>query len=745
MEKPGRSENLPSSPWAARFPLDLYSFISQNTNHSTLAPFPRIDDPRYYDQEPEFEEEDIPTKHEDIDKILWSEMVQAYAMHGRETWQTAVLSRYLQFSPTSGFISGGHRPIATRVADLSVSGILPPPQSIYFVGLQTGLTAIKTNEERDFQTYQRERIQVNENNWLPFLQKNRWFDWIQVSPPFEMAGRTWSVDEPIIWDFLRVVLELVNRILLALIEDKHEGVLSISPAEWKSRLITLLQGLVWTFADSFPADAVTTRLPCVGNQQYIFPSIISIGVRVPETVLDSKLTLAELCSLQVESALILVHELMHAIITARYLHDHYIGNRVDLQRSGAHIPEPFLDAQGIAETGHYMDQLFWGGVINSDPGGAAKRGAPPLGLCFTEWPWAGYGQKPSVPESAFLEMGAIVTNHHVPLTWVSRMLSESFWQDPEYPKKSANFFHRNFIFVSESPNDVNGPATYNPPQVRDLDLLPVKYPGDTMLVEDWDERQRLWDQFRDPWYRDAKNEWLLSPWSNMAERQDFFEFEDAFAKKNIVACATVAEKLVNVIPWYQGINTFLQDMPSRPRVRAHRLWAWHTIGLLMMASIPIQRMRLWRLTGLNEYLTEHVPSREAAAVGFQETVYLQKTLDYDKQVQAGPSKFFDIRGDPGDANAITQLDYIQRVDDIITLITTHGLPVHERFITAITTAKDAILAERQKLAATYLGTAHANRWTSSWLFKLPAYDPAYVSFNQDDNTWHSIESHELDN
>ncbi|KAI0472242.1 hypothetical protein F4859DRAFT_515090 [Xylaria cf. heliscus] len=789
MEKTGRSEDIPSSPWATRYPLDRLSFIAENTNHSVLAPFPRVDDPRYYDHEPTFTQEDIPKENENIDKLLWSEMVQAHSMHGKETWQAAVLSRYLQFSPDTGFVSGGHRPVDTLVADLSVSGILPPPpQSLNFVGLRTGPPRIATNEERDYSTYLRERIKVDESKWLPFLRKDRWYDWIQVAPPFDKPGRTWTVDDPEIWDYLKVILELVNRILLALIEDKHEGdywsnltdifgdppsedaivhlsyakereicvkrgiihnpfraVLSQTSADWRARLEKLLRQLVWTFNDPFPSDAINTRLPCVGNNTYPFPSVNSIGIRALQTALNSKLALSELCSMQLELAIQIVHELMHAIIGARYIDDQYVGNRLDPERTGLCIPEPFLNGQGIAETGHYMDQLFWGGVISSDPGGATKAGAPPLGLCITEWPWDGYVGQPAVPDSAFMEPGAIIRNHHVPSTWVSKMLSESFWQDPAYPKKSANFFHRNAIFVSESPNVGGGPATYNPPQVRDLEPLPVKYPGDTMLVEAWEERKRFWDEFRDPWHAAVKHEWLMSPWSKMTERLAFFEFEDGFAKRNLITCAKAAEKLVNAIMWDQGMHTLVLDMPSRPRTPDHCLWAWHVVGLLMMASIPIQHLGVYRLTDLNAYLTEHAPSRGASAGGYNETMYLKKDLAYNTRVVAGPSKFFGINGERGDPNTITQLDYLRRADDMIQLLMTNGSPVHSGFLNAIIAAKEVISSQRQELVEFYPGGAHATRWTSSWPFKFPAYDPAYVSFSQADRTWRSIDSRQLDN
>ncbi len=74
---------------------------------------------------------------------------------------------------------------------------------------------------------------------------------------------------------------------------------------------------------------------------------------------------------------------MHAILQARYLNDDYVGNLLDYKRTGNTAAEEpvcfpwetfimflfdtwtkifkFLDGEGIAEAGHYMEQLFFGG------------------------------------------------------------------------------------------------------------------------------------------------------------------------------------------------------------------------------------------------------------------------------------------------------------------------------------------------------------------------------------------------
>ncbi|KAI0968329.1 hypothetical protein F4678DRAFT_197781 [Xylaria arbuscula] len=192
MDRLGVEKDLPSSPWATRFPLDYSVFVSENKNHSFFAPeFPRIDDPKYYDRNPVFLDRP-PNGDADIDRFFCSEYYQEETLYSLHTWQAAVLRRYLQFHPDTGKISGGHQrdDVDDRVGRV---------------------------------VYERERIKVDEATWFPFFQKNRWFDWIEAADSPDSKPKTWSVDEPQIWGYLRISIELANRMLLALCRDKHEG------------------------------------------------------------------------------------------------------------------------------------------------------------------------------------------------------------------------------------------------------------------------------------------------------------------------------------------------------------------------------------------------------------------------------------------------------------------------------------------------------------------------------------------
>ncbi|KAI1428714.1 hypothetical protein F5Y12DRAFT_711006 [Xylaria sp. FL1777] len=218
----GFSTDLPSSPWATRFSYGNLAFTSQNVNHCPLAPVPRIDDPVYYDQDPLMP--NLPHSDSDYDKALVCEKFQRDTLGGLCTWQSAALNRFLRFSPESGLVSAGHRLIDKLPIDLPLFSAHLPESSWQQFPLRTRPAISGTNEDAGFSVYQRERIKVDETQWFKFLRKERWLDWIGFTPDFtQEPRRRWSVDEPKIWEFLRVSIELVNRIFKSLIKDKHKG------------------------------------------------------------------------------------------------------------------------------------------------------------------------------------------------------------------------------------------------------------------------------------------------------------------------------------------------------------------------------------------------------------------------------------------------------------------------------------------------------------------------------------------
>ncbi|KAK8081109.1 hypothetical protein PG997_008927 [Apiospora hydei] len=73
-------------------------------------------------------------------------------------------------------------------------------------------------------------IQVNEDGWLDFLKRSKWFDrrvdaLSSIPNPhpdlYNHPNNWWTVDNPAIWRIVRIALEMVNRVLNTIIESRH--------------------------------------------------------------------------------------------------------------------------------------------------------------------------------------------------------------------------------------------------------------------------------------------------------------------------------------------------------------------------------------------------------------------------------------------------------------------------------------------------------------------------------------------
>jgi hypothetical protein len=160
--------------------------------HSGLAiEFPRLDPKFYHDPVPDARKFERPSNGVELDRLFSSEYYQRKYLHGTRSWQGVLINRWLGPSPF-GLLSGGH----TSTDDVDF---------------------LRAMVERD-------QIKVDETKWFRFLQKNRWYDLVEdENHPTVPAprGGPWSVDNPTVWNELSVCLELADRILKALVSDRH--------------------------------------------------------------------------------------------------------------------------------------------------------------------------------------------------------------------------------------------------------------------------------------------------------------------------------------------------------------------------------------------------------------------------------------------------------------------------------------------------------------------------------------------
>ncbi|KAJ3579028.1 hypothetical protein NPX13_g1535 [Xylaria arbuscula] len=729
------SKDAPSSPWAERFPDETTLYESDNVNHSLLAPeYPRVNDAKYYDPGGPPDQQLIPLSYQEVDKFLAGEKVQRTKFYQLHTWQALIFRRYLQFSPRTGFISGGHRP-----ADAKTTGL--PFNSPQPLGLPSSLpTNLLSEEQKHFQVYMNERIQVNEANWFSFFGKWRWFDWIHSIPDStEQPERTWTVDDSDVWNILRVSIELADRMLKALIHDKNEGVsrftsatgfyhmdyfgptpspdasvllshhkeelisefrgetscqwdsiLAYSPEDWAKRLEQLLGLVIWSFGYlDYAVDGCCGVAHIDDNNSRPYDALILLHIGWFETLLKSDLTLEERCSMQVGIAVTILHELGHAIIRCRYKNDNYAGNMLNPQRSGVTPPEPFIDGEGFRECGFYMEHEFFGGCqfrLRND------RFGIPLVIVSYEYPWC-WASHDRVPDATYARDGHVGYVDHVPSTWISKMLSESFWQDLNFPRKSENFFHNNRIGRVKYTIQNMRPQYSVKLLLEDPDLLTHKYPEDRILVDDILETNRQWMNYREFWYQRTFKEWDSTP---------------------------IARRMVGWVD-DSSADTFKNDMPMIGKTRHY--WVWYCIGLLMEASIPISLRSIHRYRGPPiKWNHQLMPSQEAAAAGNVDMIFVRANSFGEQNEASRPRAMFNnqVRGIHTDN--FTQLDFVDLVDDILQMVVMDGAVVAPGFISAIANASQQLRADREALRASYSNASRA-RWASKWFFEFPEYDP----------------------
>lgn len=133
----------------------------------------------------------------DIDRLFFSDHLQKKKNGGMMLWHFGVPNLALRFSDR-GFIPGGHE--------------------------QALPSAFKGHPEThpgwaSRMLYEGELITPNEESWLPFFRRDRWYDWGDAEPL--LGGKGWSVDNPLVWEPLSIALELANRVLIALMQDRH--------------------------------------------------------------------------------------------------------------------------------------------------------------------------------------------------------------------------------------------------------------------------------------------------------------------------------------------------------------------------------------------------------------------------------------------------------------------------------------------------------------------------------------------
>ncbi|KAI1751874.1 hypothetical protein F4782DRAFT_531114 [Xylaria castorea] len=736
----------PLSPWAQRFRHGLEgreAFLDDIVHHSGFAPeLPRLHPKHYADKPPPA---DSARTTSQLDHLFASEAFQIEYLRGSYSWMVGPIMRHVRFSQKTGLISGGH-----QAADY---GPVDPSNA-----------ATERREDVALRTYHSERIQVDESKWFSFLKKDRWLDWDEPQPLLD--GGNWSVDNPKVWEILSISIELLDRVLKALVADKHimlETVMYGMNIDWKDAFATpppfkganFLLSLPYVkrlseaeqmpcpidFVAQFTPEEFTTRLEyLLSEQTWSFienytnsqgvwgitigglGNLIVIDVGPIRRLMTDDITIAERCMLHFMIMTTMLHELFHALFQCRKVDQSW---PADLQPINLvrhyESHEPLVDDDAATELGYAAEQRIFGGRLDLGPRHCDDL---PFGVFLMGWPTPFEGSigQNTLGNHPTFQAGRKMYITRVPALFTSKLLSAEFWDDATIPQKSANYFHSNRIFASDTAYPgPNSKLEYNVVRLHS-DMGIALEAGEREMVDAWRERIRDWNQRRAGWFKQARREWRRTPWSDLQSRQLILKFGISFVRRDRVDCRYIAQQLLERIAQSEDKNIYLENLPP---LKQNNSWVFHAIGLLMLAALPIMNHKIRSRHTLSATY-RFISSRETAEALKREREICRGRLNDERQIP--PSVLYDPLGRPGqvvDADHFYQEDCLDVLGRLVGHLASNDVAVSHPWLREIMNIAEDLRRQRRDVS---VGARHKRSWAAAWRFRVPAYDNSVSRF-----------------
>ncbi|KAI0543681.1 hypothetical protein F4679DRAFT_592465 [Xylaria curta] len=735
----------PYSPWAERFGIwrnpGFDFWPNDPIRHSNVAP----SHPYFYGDEPNPKGHQTFSSGYEKDRLFVAEHYLKYFLLSIPPWQLGPMTRVLQFSERT-FVPGGH-----------VSSLYGEAHEHHLV-------------------YEKERIRVDEDSWFPFFKKERWFS----SPGYEPYD-PWSVDDPEVWGELRIALELANRILNALIKDKHvflqtlmfgrllywdearyklfhdqppapspdttvllsydfyksgftkefpgipcdmDAVLDITEGQYRDKLCLLGEGQDWALASIEHVNRSRE-----GGRTYTSDrNIILINVQPIRTLITGNITLAERVTLIYGIANTILHEFTHALMASRSRDDDSWLNSTE--RIVDVYKEPYVDFAPQAEMGYVMESLVFGNPLrNAIPSG------PDVIYMATHrktWPF------PDLTQSS--NLGQVIQGHPataveikltlVPSLWFSMILSEEFWKNDSVPRKSDNFFHAMDYFCSRHPYhpDTDDEKYKRPPVIEGNP--PLTNRGVADVIANWKLREEIWNQSRAGWFDKEQEIWENSPWGNIYAREKLIEFTKQittpFEEKDLYTCVDNAISLVAYVPWWGSRDEYIAGLqhPSN--------WVYHAIGLLMFACLPLRPEFMEREPTQPLIKTQYLRPSTSGPIRM---VYQIQNEDPVPR-ECPQSMYWDPLGERSGQSCLYtkgEFDHFSYLDQVLKLVqffADNFTIVTTPWLNEILRVEENIRACRKNTALVLAGgdfDLDATWAAEAWDFQVPEYDPDAAS------------------
>ncbi|KAJ8132333.1 hypothetical protein O1611_g1289 [Lasiodiplodia mahajangana] len=673
----------PGSPWINRFPglrknnssRPGFFFEWDGKQHSAVRPeLPMVADSKYYLEQPDLSQYSGTPSDEELDRMFRTEDYQRSIFKGMTTWELTSLNRWVHFSPDLPPMSGGHM----------------------------AKDATTDSQEAAARIWKKYGLQVDESKWFSFLQRPKWYDWVSTSPPSEVEGVTWSLNDPAIWEALSPALELADRYLKALVDQKHPVVSYDS---------TDLGSPTWITNKSFWDSQGKSDGLTLGATNFWISAIVTLDTNRLPPLMSSGITIAERVRILHKLAGTIVHELAHALVCSRLFK--YVPGSLQAHKNAQvdGFAEILVDFQGFAEAGISIEQAYFGGMLQAEVIGlpiTSMSHEVPNGLVMADYlhvpgPWS--------------EDGAVFQSNYIQSSYASRLLSEAWWQDPDLPPRSSGYFHKPFTFTSQART---GELEWDKPEAHEPDVSDLYHGANMRDFTTWSLRAKFRDEFRQGWHASEFAYWLNSPWRALIYMLLNSDFAKPFAEKDEVVCAQLAERLVRGTLIWTDEEQFYSRLPQH-EYDLQSAWIHHCIGLLMMASLPIRRVEKQKafLNATVHYRL--VPGSEAIARGVvKEPVFLIMDTAKKPTIKVDKSRFYDHINHRGEVeDGFTQFDYLQNAMDIVKLVSSSTI-CFLPWVRAIVSAHDALLHDRQQIRREN-GNTHTDYWATQWFFKVPPY------------------------
>ncbi|KAI1737622.1 hypothetical protein F4680DRAFT_210003 [Xylaria scruposa] len=743
-------DDRPYSPWAERFgiwrnPEDFDFWPNDPIRHSNAAPSrnPPLD-PYFYGDRPS------PKGHHEFssgyekDRLFVAEYYLKYFLLSIQPWQLGPMTRWLQFSDRT-FVPGGH------------------------------ISSLSGDAEEHREVYDEQRIQVDEDSWFPFFKKDNWF-----SSPGDEPYDPWSVDDPEVWGELRIALELANRILNALIKDKHvflhtlmfgrlmyweearqklfhdqppapfpdtavllsydfyksqftkifpgepcdmDAVMDKTEEQFRDQLCLLGEGQDWGLATLEHAN----RSRELGRTYTSERNIILINVQPIRSLIAGEITLAERVELTYGLANTILHEFTHALMASRCKNDDSWLNSTE--RHVNIYKEPYVDFAPQAEMGYVMESLVFGNPLRH----AITAGPDLIYLAAHRktWPF------PDLTKSS--NLGQVIQGHPVtaagveikltlvPSLWFSMILSEEFWGNDLVPRKSDNFFHAMDYFCSRNPLSGNDDDQYKYPPVIEGNP-PQTNRGVVDVIADWRLRERIWNQSRVGWFDREQDIWEKSPWGRVYRREMIIQFtkqmKGPIETRDLFICVDNATSQVARVPWWGSRDEYIAGLQNPAD------WVHHAIGLLMFACLPLRPDFQKREPMYPLIKTHYLRPSSSAPI----RVLPQMQSEDPIPLECPQSMHWDPLGE-GNGQLYTKggFDHFSFLDQVLKLVQYFA----DNFTVVTTPWLDEILRVEEKIRTWRTNMAEAlaggdfdldSTWAAeAWDFQVPEYDPNAAS------------------